>query len=189
MNNEEDVGQVSVVIKSGMAENITYEYEIGKFITEILSSCIDVSIFPRCIIEVVLQIIQSDGSLLSCLLHAAVAALMDAGVDLLYLPVATTCLVRTTIAGNNKKINNNIWLDPTSAEEQEERDSSILVLVNEQRKPDSILGSHTVGPGVSLDELLACVQISSKACSAIPAFWRLAMEQKLNRESQTLWSR
>ena len=189
MNNEEDVGQVSVVIKSGMAENITYEYEIGKFITEILSSCIDVSIFPRCIIEVVLQIIQSDGSLLSCLLHAAVAALMDAGVDLLYLPVATTCLVRTTIVGNNKKINNNIWLDPTSAEEQEERDSSILVLVNEQRKPDSILGSHTVGPGVSLDELLACVQISSKACSAIPAFWRLAMEQKLNRESQTLWSR
>ena len=189
MNNEEDVGQVSVVIKSGMAENVTYEYEIGKFITEILSSCIDVSIFPRCIIEVVLQIIQSDGSLLSCLLHAAVAALMDAGVDLLYLPVATTCLVRTTIAGNNKKINNNIWLDPTSAEEQEERDSSILVLVNEQRKPDRILGSHTVGPGVSLDELLACVQISSKACSAIPAFWRLAMEQKLNRESQTLWSR
>ena len=189
MNNEEDVGQVSVVIKSGMAENITYEYEIGKFITEILSSCIDVSIFPRCIIEVVLQIIQSDGSLLSCLLHAAVAALMDAGVDLLYLPVATTCLVRTTIAGNNKKINNNIWLDPTSAEEQEERDSSILVLVNEQRKPDRILGSHTVGPGVSLDELLACVQISSKACSAIPAFWRLAMEQKLDRESQTLWSR
>ena len=189
MNNEEDVGQVSVVIKSGMAENITYEYEIGKFITEILSSCIDVSIFPRCIIEVVLQIIQSDGSLLSCLLHAAVAALMDAGVDLLYLPVATTCLVRTTIAGNSKKINNNIWLDPTSAEEQEERDSSILVLVNEQRKPDRILGSHTVGPGVSLDELLACVQISSKACSAIPAFWRLAMEQKLNRESQTLWSR
>ena len=189
MNNEEDVGQVSVVIKSGMAENITYEYEIGKFITEILSSCIDVSIFPRCIIEVVLQIIQSDGSLLSCLLHAAVAALMDAGVDLLYLPVATTCLVRTTIAGNNNKINNNIWLDPTSAEEQEERDSSILVLVNEQRKPDRILGSHTVGPGVSLDELLACVQISSKACSAIPAFWRLAMEQKLNRESQTLWSR
>lgn len=189
MNNEEDVGQVSVVIKSGMAENITYEYEIGKFITEILSSCIDVSIFPRCIIEVVLQIIQSDGSLLSCLLHAAVAALMDAGVDLLYLPVATTCLVRTTIVGNNKKINNNIWLDPSSAEEQEERDSSILVLVNEQRKPDRILGSHTVGPGVSLDELLACVQISSKACSAIPAFWRLAMEQKLNRESQTLWSR
>lgn len=185
MNNEEDVGIVSVVIKSGMAENLTYENEMGQFITQVLSSCIDVSIFPRCIIEVVLQIIQSDGSLLGCLLHGAVAALMDAGVDLLYLPVATTCLVRTITPGGN----NSIRLDPTSAEEQEERDSSIIVLVNEQRKPDRILGSHTVGSGISLDDLLACVQIASKAAPAIPAFWRLAMEQKLNRESQTLWSR
>ena len=185
MNNEGDVGIVSVVIKSGMAENLTYENEMGQFITQVLSSCVDVSMFPRCIIEVVLQIIQSDGSLLACLLHSAVAALMDAGVDLLYLPVATTCLVRT-ITGGNK---NSILLDPTFAEEQEERDSSIIVLLNEQRKSDRILGSHTVGSGISLDDLLACVQIASKACSAIPAFWRLAMEQKLNRESQTLWSR
>jgi ribonuclease PH len=181
MNNEEDVGVVSVVIKSGMTDNSNYENEMGEFITKTLTSCIDVSIFPRCIIEVVLQIIQSDGSLLACLLHGAVAALMDAGIDLLYLPVATTCLV-----GSKSEP---IRLDPTSIEEQEERDSSIIVLVNEQRKPDRILGSHTVGSGTSLDDLLACLQIASKACSAIPAFWRLAIEQKLNRESQTLWSR
>jgi len=183
MNNEEDVGVVSVVIKSGMADNSNHESEMGEFITKILTSCIDISIFPRCIIEVVLQIIQSDGSLLACLLHGAVAALMDAGIDLLYLPVATTSLVGA-ISGKDP-----IRLDPTSTEEQEERDSSIVVLVNEQRKPDMILGSHTVGSGTSLDDLLACIQIASKACSAIPAFWRLAMEQKVNRESQTLWSR
>uniref|UniRef100_A0A7S4EJT1 Exoribonuclease phosphorolytic domain-containing protein n=1 Tax=Pseudo-nitzschia australis TaxID=44445 RepID=A0A7S4EJT1_9STRA len=197
MNNEGDVGRVSVVIKSGMTDNGTYEHEMGEFLTEILSSCIDVSVFPRCIIEVVLQIIMSDGSLLGCLLHGAVAALMDAGVDLLYLPVATTCLVgsvsttdsATATATATATTSSKIRLDPTAVEEQEERDSSILVLVNEQKTPDRILGSHTVGTGVSLDELLSCVQIASKACSAIPTFWRLAMEQKLNRESQTLWSR
>jgi ribonuclease PH len=187
MNNEEDVGVVSVVIKSGMADNGNYENEMSEFLTQVLSSCIDVSLFPRCIIEVVLQIIQSDGSLLSCLLHGAIAALMDAGVDLLYLPVATTCLVRTPSANNADK--SIIRLDPTLSEEQEERDSSIIVLVNEQRNPDAILGSHTLGSGISLDNLLACTQIASKACSAVPTFWRLAMEQKLNRESQTLWSR
>ena len=193
MNNEEDVGLVSVVIKSGMGENILYENEMGQFITEVLTSCIDVSIFPRCVIEVILQIVQSDGSLLSCLLHAAVAALMDAGVDLLYLPVATTCLIRASIVDEKSESvrnkNNIIWLDPTSAEEQEERDSSVLILINEQRESDRILGSHTVGSGISLDNYLACVQIASKACAAIPSFWRLAIEQKLNRESQTLWSR
>ena len=183
MNKEEDVGVVSVVIKSGVSQNSNYENEMGDFISKILTSCIDTSIFPRCIIEVVLQIIQSDGSLLACLLHGAVAALMDAGIDLLYLPVATTCLVGA------KSRKDPILLDPTCAEEEEERDSSIVILVNEERKPDMILGTHTVGSGTSLDDLLACIQIASKACSAIPAFWRLAMEQKLNRESQTLWSR
>jgi len=183
MNNEKDVGIVSVVIKSGSSENSLYENEIGEFISKILTSSIDVSVFPRCVIEVVLQIIQSDGSLIGCLLHGAIAALMDAGIDLLHLPVATTCLVST------KRGKDPILLDPTSSEEQAERDSSIIVLVNEERKPDRILGSHTIGSGTSLDDFLACTQISSKACSAIPAFWRLAMEQKLNRESQTLWSR
>ncbi|VEU42119.1 unnamed protein product [Pseudo-nitzschia multistriata] len=189
MNNEGDVGKVSVVIKSGKADNGTYENEMGKFLTETISSCVDVSRFPRCIIEVVLQIIQSDGSLLGCLLHGAVAALMDAGVDLLYLPVATTFLVRSIQSGANATTASKVRLDPTSAEEEEERDSSIIVLVNEQRRPERILGSHTVGSGIDLDELLSCVQIASKACSAIPTFWRLAIEQKLKRESQTLWSR
>jgi len=183
MKNEGDVGVVSVVIKSGKADNNNYENETSEFISNILSSCIDVSKFPRCIIQVVLQIIQSDGSLLACLLHGTIAALMDAGIDLLYLPVATTCLV------GSKNEKDNIRLDPSSAEEEEERDSSIIVLVNEQKKPDKILGTHTIGSGTSLDDFLACVQIASKACTAIPAFWRLAVEQKLKRESQTLWSR
>lgn len=188
MNHEADDGVVSVVIKSGLPEHGNYETELGEFLTKILTSCIDVSSFPRCVIEVVLQIIQSDGSLLACLLHGAVAALMDAGVDLLYLPVATTCLVGAN-NGSRDDPKNTIRLDPTLVEELEERDSSIVVLVNDQRTPDGILGSHTVGSGIALDDLLACIQIASKACSAIPTFWRLATEQKLNRESQTLWSR
>ena len=119
---------------------------------------------------------------------------MDAGVDLLYLPVATTCLVISAVGDNDSQSihssnNTIIRLDPTSGEEQEERDSSIVVLVNEQNKPDEILGSHSFGSGVSLDDFLACVIIASKACAALPAFFRLAIEQKANRESQTLWSR
>lgn len=178
---EQDEGVVSVIIKSGSSDTGNYEQELGDILTQTIRTCVDGALFPRCVIEVVLQIIQSDGSLLASLLHAAVAALMDAGVDLLYLPVATTCLVGD---GTDK-----ILLDPTSAEEQEHRDSSIIVLINDEKRPDRILASHTVGSGTSLDDLLGCIQIASKACSAIPAFWRLAMEQKVNRESQTLWSR
>ncbi len=194
MNQEGSEGVVSVVIKSGKGENLTLEYEMGDVITKVLSAAIDLKKFARCVIEVVLQVIQSDGSVLACMLHAAVAALMDAGVDMLYLPVATTCLVKGRHSLGNGDGNSgsgvlSIRLDPTAAEEQEEKDSSIVVLVNDHSRADRILASHTVGPGMSLDNLLACLQIASKACHAIPAFWRLAMEQKVTRESQTLWSR
>jgi ribonuclease PH len=180
MTKEKETSIVSVLIKSGKPDQATLEYEWGEFLTNVLSSCIDRSMYPRSVVEVVLQIIQADGSLLSCLLHAAIAALMDAGVDLLYLPVATTCLV--------KNDSSPIHLDPTSAEE-EEADTTVLVLVNENNQSDRILGSHTAGPGLSLEKLLSCTQVASKACPAILAFWRLAVEQKVTRESQTLWSK
>jgi exosome complex component RRP46 len=193
MNKEGEKAIVSVVIKSGRQDKTSaLEYEWGEFLCNVLSSCMDRDRYPRSVVEVVLQIIQGDGSLLSCLLHAAVAALMDAGVELLYLPVATTCLVHDTLdpqsASSSSSSNSAIYLDPSGAEE-EEGNTSILVLVNETTQPDKILGSHTIGHGLPLDKMLACVQVAAKACPAILAFWRLAVEQKVTRESQTLWSK
>lgn len=179
-----DTSIISVVLKSGGGTSVllesSLEAEYKHFLTRILSSAIDGGQYPRTVIEIVLQVIQSDGSLLSCLLHAAVAALVDAGVDMLYLPVATTCLV---VGGSSK-----ILLDPVSSEEEEEERNSVLVLVNEVNQPTKILASHTVGEGLSLDRFLSCQHVASRACSAIPAFWRLAIEQKVTRESHTLWT-
>jgi ribonuclease PH len=196
MNKEEEKAIVSVVIKSGRQDKSSaLEYEWGEFLCSVLSSCMDRDRYPRSVVEVVLQIIQGDGSVLSCLLHAAVAALMDAGIELLYLPVATTCLVHDTILSNQEESqmassssNSAIYLDPSGAEE-EEANTSIIVLVNETTQPDRILGSHTIGNGLPLEKMLTCVQVAAKACPAIVAFWRLAVEQKVTRESQTLWSK
>lgn len=179
MVKEQEVSIVTVLIKSGKSEDVTDEHKT--FLTNILTHCIDVAKFPRTVVQVVLQIIQSDGSLVACLLHAAVAALMDAGVDLLYLPVATTCLVFSD--------SQSIWLDPTAAEEEEDNDNAIVTLVNNSRQPNKLLGSHTIGTsGITLNQFLVCQQVAGKACPAIPAFWRLAIEQKVQRESQTLWA-
>jgi hypothetical protein len=164
------------------------------------------------VVEIVLQLIQSDGSVLGALLHAAVAALMDGGIDLLYLPIATTCLVipgwydkdnaigsgDDGDVGGEKDINTVIRLDPTSKEEDEDSDSSLVVLITKQ--PDdvgssscvgatTIIGSHTVGPGLPVQDFLLCMNVANKAHKAIAAFWRLAIEQKISRETQTLWSK
>ena len=139
MTKEKEHSIVSILIKSGKTGQATLESEWVEFLANVLSSCIDRSMYPRSVVEVVLQIIQADGSLLSCLLHASIAALMDAGVDLLYLPVATTCLVKQDLSS--------IHLDPTSSEE-EEANTTVIVLVNESNKPERILGSPPIGPGL-----------------------------------------
>jgi len=207
---------LSIIIKSGngnsgggggSGDNEFFEsqYEMSDFLHRTLSCCIDIERYPRCVIEIVLQIVQSDGSVLGALLHAAVAALMDGGIDLLYLPVATTCLVLVgdDDTSNGGEENGNvsdtivrtvIRLDPTSEEEEDgDCDSSLLVLVTKQpddlENSSSIIGSHTVGPGISVNDMLSCMNVASKASKAIAAFWRLAVEQKLTRESQTLWSK
>jgi ribonuclease PH len=171
------------------------QYELCDFLHRILTCCIDVEQYPRCVIEIVLQIVQSDGSILGALLHAAIAALMDGGIDLLYLPIATTCLVKRGNCDGNSNSKTAICLDPTSEEEEEDGDSSLLVVVTKQPDDDSgsgettMIGSHAVGPGVSLPDLLMCMNVANKAGPAVAAFWRLAVEQKLTRESQTLWSK
>ena len=171
---------VSVVIKSPGQSVEALVYEWTEFLSNILSSCIDCEKYPRAVVQVVLQIIQADGSLLASLLHASVAALMDSGVDLLYLPVATTCLV--------KRGEDSIRLDPTEAEEVE-ANSTLLVLVNQHRNTEKLLGSHTTGLGLSFERFMLCAHLASKVSPAILAFWRLAVEQKLTRESQTLWAK
>lgn len=159
---------VSVVFQEGR------EWE--NFLETILAGCIDRSQYPRTVIEIVLQVIQSDGSVLGCALHAGVAALLDSGVALKHLPVATTCLVGTELI-----------LDP-NAEEEDNKDYSSLVIVNTNVEPDKIVGCETIGCHASLENLLKCQEAASRASPAVVAFWRLAIEQKVTRQAQTLWS-
>ena len=201
---------VSVLIKSGKntnssnsgsntgtsqgATSLLVEQEWIALLTNVLSSAIDTSQHPRTVIEIVLQIIQDDGSVLGCLCHAAVAALMDAGVELLYLPVATTCLVMTMTENST---NGKHMLDPTLAEEEQENAAQIVLVTDPnsnqkgQKQQDSqILACHTIGSNTaSIEQLLSCIPLAARASPAVTAFWRLAVEQKVTRESQTLWSK
>jgi exosome complex component RRP46 len=160
---------LSVLLKSGN-DNLQ-EWEL--LLTNVLTSSIQISAYPRSVIQIVLQIVQEDGSVLAACLHAAVSALMDAGIHMMFLPTATTCLV------TNDGI---IQLDPIREEEQI---GSVVVLVTSS--DSTLLGSYTSKLNTSLDTLLQCLQVAFRARSAVIAFWRLVIEQKTTRECQTLW--
>lgn len=193
---EQSDSLVTVLCKSGSTTtgssggggttSSTFEREWESFLAEMLMACVDIAHYPRTVIQVVLQIIQADGSVLSCALHAAVAALMDAGILMKCMPVATTCL----LGSDNDSLSSSLplKLDPVMEEEQNE-ESSIVVFVNDSAHPDKVLGCQTtMGTGIALEALLTCVQAASRASPAVIAFWRLAVEQKVTRESQTLWT-
>ena len=159
---------VSVVFQEGR------EWEI--FLQIILSGCIDRRQYPRTVVEIVIQVIQADGSVLGCALQAGVAALLDSGICLRHLPVATTCSIGTELL-----------LDPT-AEEESDPDVTCMIMVNTNVEPEKIVGCETMGGKSSLKNILKCQEAASRASPAVVAFLRLAIEQKVTRQAQTLWS-
>ena len=144
-------------------------------------ACVAVEKYPRTVIEVVVQIIKSDGSLVSTALNAATLALVDAGVEMKSLPIGTTCLVKS----NGQDIEDAINFDP-SADDESKEDCSVIVLATDTAR-EEVITSMTLGP-FQLKSYLACIEGANRASKAVQAFMRIAIEQKVTREAKTLWS-
>ncbi|KAL3805815.1 hypothetical protein HJC23_007776 [Cyclotella cryptica] len=185
------------------------ERELEHFLCDALSSCIMLERYPRCVIQVVIQILQADGSVLGTALNCAVLALMDAGVAMRGLPVACTCVV---VEGRDesgqqqqqheeeRENERSIWIDPT-AEEESAEGHSIVVLVTESTSSSNnqvasierpsqelLITSFTYGAPMSMQGLLQCMESVGQCNVATVAFMRMAVEQKVQREVVTLWS-
>jgi hypothetical protein len=208
------------------------ERELEYTLRDALSSCIILDRYPRCVLQIVIQVVQADGSVLGSAVNCAVLALLDAGVGMWGMPVASTCVViprccysssssSTTMNGGNGNdvamnddgngngSDNTIWLDPT-AEEEGGVGHAIVVAVTDasnnnnvnnkqsaaqgesvERGEDDggVITSYTFGAPLSLNGLLSSMKCMKDTSSvAMVAFMRLAVERKVQREIQTLWS-
>ena len=172
------------------------ERELESFVGDALSSCIMLQRYPRCVIQVVIQIVQADGSVPGVALNCAVLALMDASVAMRVIPVATTCAVVSRASEESQQqLNDNInsvWMDP-SAEEESADGHSIVVFVTEADSNDDgrvpeIVASFTYGAPVAMSGLLQCMDCYRMYNTAIVTFARMALEHKVEQEVKTLWS-
>jgi ribonuclease PH len=166
----------------------TNERELERFIGDALQGCIDTRSYPRTIIEVVIQVMSADGSVLSSAINAAVLALMDAGVRMNRIPIGTTCLVKCF------DTNADILFDPSAEEESNDEYAAIVLATSDNDDIDNggnssvrVISSLTFGQ-FQLESFLACIEGSGRASKAIMAFMRVVQEQKVVRESKTLWS-
>lgn len=168
------------------------ERELESFVRDALSSCIMLERYPRCVIQVVIQILQSDGSMLGTAVNCAIMALMDAGVAMRGLAVANTVVIVNPRGsdGQQQSKESLIWVDPT-AEEESAEGHSIVVLVSEasaSSESPGIVTSFTYGAPMSMQGLLHSVKSVDQCNAAMVAFMRMAVEQKVQREIETLWS-
>jgi hypothetical protein len=150
------------------------------------------------------EVVQADGSVLGSAINCAVLALLDAGIAMRGVLVATTCVVyddddrpgRTVVGDEDEK---------TKYEEDDDDGvvgsgrRGIAVLVTESSSSDNVdadsddgsvvVAMHTFGLPVSLDGLLSTVECA-RACSApaMAAFVRIVIERKVQRKVQTIWS-
>ncbi|KAL7491956.1 hypothetical protein ACHAWT_001236 [Skeletonema menzelii] len=225
-NKSANMTSIAVPLPSGGGAT---ERELEYFLRDALSSCIMLERYPRCVIQVVIQIVQADGSVLGTAVNCAVMALMDAGIAMRGLAVAATCVAinksplsrvedmdidASDDKDENKNDNVTIWLDPTAEEESGEGHGTVVIVVDASKIPKqsnsnsitsisndmdqvelnaeqndaNIITSFTYGAPLSLDGLLTSIERSKQSCAAFTAFMRLAVEQKVQKEEQTLWS-
>ena len=95
----------------------TASSEWEAFLTQILQSCCLTERYPRTVVQVTIMVESADGSVLAAALHAAIAAFMDAGIEMNMLPVAVTCLLPREATTTTKSL---IRIDPSQEEENME---------------------------------------------------------------------
>ena len=164
------------------------EWEV--FLVNVLTACINIeSVPPHSMIQIVLQIPSHDGGVLAACVHAAVSALMDASVELNYLPVAVSCLIFTSDGEGGQDDEKVFAIDPTLEEEQlQETGLLTMVVVDHDNDAPGMGAVHTSGIRASPEDFIQCWNMAQKASSAVKTFWRLAVAHKHERHAETLFA-
>ncbi|XP_035697891.1 exosome complex component RRP46-like [Branchiostoma floridae] len=124
---------------------------------------------PRSGVNIVLQVIQDSGSLLSCCINAACMALVDSAVPMKCLVSAVTCAVMEE---------GRIVLDPDSKQEKES--SAVLTFAFDSRE-NNVVTCSTKGC-YTPEKYQECLSACGAASRNISSFFRQAVERRMSKE-------
>mmetsp|Transcript_43622 Transcript_43622/g.111513 ORF Transcript_43622/g.111513 Transcript_43622/m.111513 type:complete len:239 (-) Transcript_43622:333-1049(-) len=148
------------------------EYVIRRTLETVLLK----AMHPRTVVQVVLQIVSDDGSLLSAALNAACFALVDAGVPMSGLFSSVTCALLPESV---------LVVDPTKEEEEAATATVCLALENhpqgaasaQSAEPSRIITSHTRGT-ISKEAYSDVVMFCRKGRDLIEDFARSSLKKQ-----------
>ncbi|KAF9277339.1 ribosomal protein S5 domain 2-type protein [Linnemannia elongata] len=160
-------------------------------IRETLEPLILSGLHPRTGIQIVIQTMKDDGSILATAFNATILALLDAGIPLKSILGAVTCIVDAET--------NQILLDPTTQELANAKSTHTFVFDNkssitsdskqEDKEAVEVATLYSDSTGLfSEEEYFECAQICYKAVQAVHGFIRTAVQKKLEKEQQQIHS-
>jgi ribonuclease PH len=163
--------EVDVVLgpQSGVPAEKLASYK--QFILDVLLATIRLDQYPHCAIEVTLRCLRDDGSLLAALINVAMAAIMDAGVDMMMFPVASNFLWR----GDSANLSNasSLVADPDVAEEQGTNVALITIVCTAEMNPPNILAIDASG----IMEEITVPQCCDAAVSVAKSFAEISRQK------------
>ncbi|KAF1773833.1 hypothetical protein PC111_g11762 [Phytophthora cactorum] len=144
-------------LEKGIMTSKEKEYE--QIIRETFMPVVLTDSFPRAVISIVVQY------LLAVAINAVSLALMDAGVPMVSVVTATSCSIFD---------DGNLYLDPTSAEEEE---AASWVTTARSSTSDGVLTCITNGL-LSEEQYFACSEACQRASESVAAFFRIVQQKK-----------
>ncbi|KAL1916759.1 uncharacterized protein VTP21DRAFT_5463 [Calcarisporiella thermophila] len=147
----------------------TKDRVVEYFLRSTLEPVILTTLHPRTCIQVIAQVLQNDGCVLSAVINAASLALINAGIPMRSVPASVSCIVK----------DGNIILDP--AEEEMENSTSTHTFSFDSE--GQLLLCESLGSFTDT-EFDKCLSLCLDGVKKVHGFMRMALEKKMEKEHQ-----
>merc|ERR1712150_83974 len=164
--------EVSLIPKVGQSGIEDRSKEV--LIREVTSASVMASMHPRNGLHIGLQVLEDDGSLLSCAINCTCLALIDAGFAMKNLFASVTCAI---LSGDEKTV----ILDPDSAKLRKNSPEAVITFAFESRNYD-VIAVHVDGK-CSEPKFQEALSASKDACKSVFEFYRNVVTKKFAKEA------
>ncbi|KAI8575226.1 hypothetical protein K450DRAFT_262841 [Umbelopsis ramanniana AG] len=171
-----DEATVELIVRPAVGFPTTKDKVLERALRQTVEPTILSGMMPRTLIQIVVQIEQVDGNILSTAVNAISLAMLDAGLPMSSLVASVTAVIDPQ---------DNILLDPSSQEL--ENATSVHTFAFDNTSSYNLLLSHSAG-AFSEDQYFSCMEACKHASERVHAFIRTAVEKKIQKEYQQLQS-
>ncbi|CAO3627871.1 unnamed protein product [Mucor hiemalis] len=165
-----DEATVEVVVRPAKGVPSTKEKLMESVLRTTFEPVILGGMMPRTLVQIVVQVIKDEGSVLSAAVNAITIALLDAGIPMKHMAAAITVMVDQ---------HNELVLDPVTAEIEEAKSVHTFSFDN----ANTLLLSDSEGV-FSEEEYFSSHDLAGEAIEKVHGFLRVAVESKKNKEQQ-----